>query len=72
MEELLKHHIHETERRFNEVMWQFDSVQDKLASLNEFKTQALMSARWVSILISAFCGVFTFVATVAATHYMGR
>ena len=72
MEQLLAHHIRETERRFDEVMSKIDAISQKIETLNEFKMETIISARWVSLIISASCGLLTLVASSAVSYMVGK
>ena len=72
MEELLKRHIDETDRRFDELLSEISALSSKLESINDFKTQTIVSTRWISGLISAASGLFTLIASSAVTYFLSK
>ncbi len=72
MEQLLKHHIHDTERRFDAVDNSLDHIFGKLDDLHHFKVEMLVSARWVSLLVSVVTGFVTMVVTTALSYYLQK
>jgi len=72
MDDLLKHHIRETERRFDEIMEELDDITIKIDSLQEFKITTHTSSKWISVIISSLVGFLTFTVTVAVTYFTGR
>lgn len=63
MDKLLEHHIRDTERRFDEVREDLGGISKKLTDVQEFKVQMIINARWVSLVVSAVCGLVTMAVT---------
>lgn len=63
MEELLKHHIRETERRFEELKDSIELLDAKVSELSAFKIETIFAARWASLLIGSVCGFLSMIAT---------
>jgi hypothetical protein len=61
----------ETNRRFDEVREDIralaKTVDERLTELQEFKISMVVSTRWISLIVSAFCGLITLLVTVAVT-----
>ena len=72
MENLLLHHINATEKQFDELKEQLEKIQIKLDALYDFKITTMISARWVSLLISAACGILTLAATLTFEYIMRK
>jgi uncharacterized protein YlxW (UPF0749 family) len=70
MEELLKYHIRDTEKRFEELKDSVQSLEEKLDDVAKFKAEMLVSARWVSLIISAVCGAVTMVTTALVEYFI--
>jgi hypothetical protein len=69
MEKLIEHLIKESDRRFAEIRDDFveiktalEHVNDKLAILHDFKTEAKNSLKWAAFGFSALWGLISFVA----------
>lgn len=62
--ELLKQHIKDTTRRFDELRKSLDRFEGKLDDLSEFKVSVITTSRVSSLVISALCGFITFVGAV--------
>ena len=70
MERLLQMHIQVTEKRFDEFKEQMDKLIVKIDELNDFKTSLIVSSRFFSLVISAVCGMITFIASTIITYYV--
>jgi len=57
MEELLKRHIKESDKKFDGVSKNFARVFVKLDDLQTFKVKMMVSSKWISVLISGVCGI---------------
>lgn len=64
MEELLKHQIQETSKRFDDLHADVRELSVKLENIREFKIKLLAGASTISIIVSVICGVVTLFATV--------
>lgn len=73
MEKLLTHHINETTRQFDRIVKDLKEIEVKIDALRDFKTETMMtaavSAKWVSIIVSAVCGSITLAVTLAIQFY---
>lgn len=63
MEELLRYHIKDTEKKFDSIVERLEVLDSKMDSLNEFKLQSITSSRLVSAVISSITGILTLVVT---------
>lgn len=70
MEHLLKHHIHETEKRFEDIHKTLTNIDEKLSELKEFKIKLIVTSRFFSLIVSAICGVCTLIASTVVTYYI--
>lgn len=75
MEPLLKYFIDETNKKIDDLKADVSEgrketreVRDKLSDLQAFKVEMVVSARWVSLLVSAACGLLTMLATAYLNH----
>jgi hypothetical protein len=44
-------------------------IEDKIDGLMEFKVVQTTSIKWVALIISGVCGIFTFITTSIVTYY---
>ena len=70
MEELLKRHIQESDRRFEDIYEGLVLLSSKVDDLRDFKTQLLISSRFFSFVVSALVGIFVFIASSVTTYYI--
>lgn len=70
MEELLKRHIEETDRRFECMSVQLDKISDRLEDIHTFKVEMIYTARMVSLIVSSLCGFVTLIATGVITYLL--
>lgn len=68
MEELLKRHIQETDKNFEDVYDSLVLITAKLDDLREFKTKLIVSSRFFSLVVSAVCGIITLLASSFVTY----
>lgn len=70
MEELLKYHIRDTERRFDEqarlqregherIHADMQELKEAMQEMREFKVQIRTEAKWVSLVVSGIAGLLT-------------
>lgn len=70
MEELLKRHISETDRRFEEIQDHLEEISGKMDDLRDFKVKLIVTSRFFSIVVSAICGILTLLASSFVTYYI--
>lgn len=63
-DQLLRHHIEETREKFQEIKEDLGEIRDKLECISAFKIEVATTSRNVSLIVSAFCGLITLLATV--------
>lgn len=74
MEKLLTHHINETKEEFKgvreqikemrvEVKEQVGEMRQELIMLREHRISAMNDAKWVSVIVSAVCGLLIIIVT---------
>lgn len=68
MEELLKRHIQETDRNFEDIHKDLHQLTKQIEDLRDFKMKLLISSRFFSLLVSAICGVVTLIASSFVTY----
>ena len=70
LEHLIKYHIEETHKRFDDLKEDLRDIQLRIESLHEFKVQQIATSRTVSFIISGVCGLITLiVSTVISIKY---
>jgi hypothetical protein len=57
--ELQKYFMKETNKKFEDLQKDISSIQAQLSDLRSFKVAMMVSSRWVSLIISAVCGLAT-------------
>ena len=72
MKELLEYHIQNTERQLGLLQLELKEINQKIESLHEFKTRSIVTARWVSLIVSAASGLCTMVATALISFFIQR
>jgi hypothetical protein len=69
--ELLEYFRDETNRRFEELRQDIKDlttkVDEKVNDLQQFKVSMIVSSRWISLIVSAVCGLITLLVTVGLT-----
>lgn len=68
MDELLKRHIQETDRNFENIHEELLSLSKQIEDLKDFKMRLLISSRFFSFLVSAICGAVTLIASSFVTY----
>lgn len=61
----------ETNKKFDELKGELSDIRDRVEQIAVFKVEAIVTARMVSLIVSAACGILTLVATVLLTYYTG-
>lgn len=72
MENLLEHHILETRERFSELRDDIKNIEEKIDGLHDFKIETIVSARWVSLIVSAVCGLLTMIASGVVKYFIDK
>jgi hypothetical protein len=72
MEQLLKLHAEHTKERLDNLHDDLREVKDKLDALQNFKIETIVSARWVSFMVSTVCGFVTMIGTAVLTYFIER
>ena len=72
MEDVLQYHINETNQNFRDIRNDLKSINEKLDAVNEFKISTVITARWVSLIISSVCGLITLVATGVVDYFIRK
>jgi len=72
MEELLKRHIAETDRRFDEVIEVLKQLNGEVSNLRDFKTSMVVSSRGIALLVSSICGFLTMIATSLVSYLIQK
>lgn len=70
MDELLKRHIVETDRKFEELQEDVALLVSKIDDLRDFKIRLLVSSRFFSMIIGAICGAISLLASSFVTYYV--
>ena len=70
MEQVIKYHIDNTNKQFDEIKGSLHEINDRLDEVQKFKIEMLMSSRWVSLIISAACGFVTLTVTAILNYYI--
>lgn len=70
MEQLLQHHIHQTEKNFDEIKNELTHFNSKLDDLAKFKAEMITSSRWVSVIVSAICGAVTMTGSALLNYFL--
>jgi hypothetical protein len=47
-----------------------DSMDEKLEDLQKFKMEMMISAKWVSLVVSSVCGAITLIVSAYLTHWL--
>lgn len=55
--------------RIEELHRRLERIEDKLDKLQEFKTTSIVSARWISFVVSSLCGLATMIASHVVNYY---
>jgi hypothetical protein len=55
--------------RIEELHRRLERIEDKLDKLQEFKTTSIVSARWISFVVSGLCGLATMIASHVVNYY---
>lgn len=63
MDKLIDYFIEETNKKFDDVKDRVDSIHKRLDDIEKFKVEMMVSSRWVSLLVSAACGLITLTAS---------
>lgn len=71
-ERLLAYHIEQTGDKFAEVRDELKTLNEKIDALHEFKITLLVNTRWVSLIVSAVCGLVTMIATTALSYFVQK
>ena len=58
-DELLTYFMDQTDKRFEMIQGDVKAISRNLEDLRSFKAEMLVSSRWVSLIISAVCGLAT-------------
>jgi len=72
MEKLLQLHAAHTKERLDDLHEDLRQVKEKLDALQNFKIETIVSARWVSFMVSTVCGFVTMIATAILTYFIER
>ena len=70
MESLLKHHIHETERKFDDIHETLVNIDKKISDLGDLKVKLIVTSRFFSLIVSMICGMATLIASTVVTYYI--
>lgn len=68
--DVLDYFMSDTRDKFVEVNSKLDRVNDKMEDLTKFKAEMLVSSRWVSMIVSAACGLITMAVSAAVSYYV--
>lgn len=63
MQQLLEYHIKDTNEKMAALRVDLRQIDRKLDDLTKFKVEMIVSSRWVSLLVSSFCGLLTLVVS---------
>lgn len=67
MEKLIEYFINETNKTRDELKSEIRLIQERLNDLQKFKVEMIVSARWVSLIVSAVCGLLTMIVSAVIT-----
>lgn len=69
MDELLQYFISDTNKKHDAMEQRLGRIEDKLDDIYKFKITTIVSARFVSLVVSSICGLITMIATMIFGHY---
>lgn len=72
MEKLLSYHISSTEKRLDKLHDDIRLLSEKIDTLNDFKTKSMVTARHISLLVSAISGLATMICTALISYYLQK
>lgn len=64
--------MEDTDRKIEKLDAKVTSIEDKLDDLKAFKIEMMISSRWVSIIISAVCGLATMALSAFVSYKLGK
>lgn len=72
MENLLRYHIATTEKQLDALKAELSAIDQKIDNLHEFKTRTVVTARYVSLIVSAVSGFVTLISTTLLSYFLQR
>lgn len=72
MENLLRYHIATTEKQLDALRAELNAIEMKIDNLNEFKTKTVVTARYVSLVVSAVAGFCTMVISAIVSYLIQK
>jgi hypothetical protein len=69
-EELLKYHIQDTGKKFDDLNDSLKMINSRLDDVQAFKMEMIISARWVSLIVSALCGLVTMTGSAVLNYFL--
>lgn len=70
--DLLDYFVEQTDKKIDALVGEVKEIKTSLQDLAQFKVQMMVSSRWVSLIISAICGLATFIGTIGVTIYLSK
>lgn len=72
MENLLRYHIATTEKQLDALRAELNAIEMKIDNLNEFKTKTVVTARYVSFIVSSLSGLITLIVTTLISYFIQK
>ena len=72
MENLLRYHISTTEKQLDALKAELNAIEQKIDNLNEFKTKTVVTARYVSFIVSSLSGLITLIVTTLISYFIQK
>lgn len=72
MEDLLRYHIKTTEKQLDILKAELTLIETKIDNLHEFKTKSIVTARYISLIVSAIAGFCTMILTTAISYFIQK
>ncbi len=72
MQQLLAYHITLTEKQLDELRRDVKLLAEKIDTLNDFKIRSALTARHVSLIVSAASGFATMLITAAVSYLLQK
>lgn len=72
MEDLLRYHITTTEKQLDALKLELSAIDEKIDNLHEFRTKSIVTARYISLIVSAISGFVTMLITATLSYIIQR
>lgn len=72
VENLLRYHIATTEKQLEALKKELDAIDEKIDKLHEFRTRTIVTARYISLIVSAISGFATMILTATISYLIQK